>query len=232
MGLGVCPLQAQVTVFAAASTTEVMHDLGTAFAQQGGVQVRFNLASSGSLARQLDAGAPADLYLSANAKWMEYLTEAGIVDAATRTVVARNALVLIVPKGSALSSASFPNQFSGYLAMGDPASVPAGGYAKAALEHRGWHALLQQGVVKGANVRSVLMLIERGEADAGLVYKSDTVHAKGVTVIDTFAPDEHPPIVYPAALLKGASPEATRLLAFMSSPAAQAIWRKHGFMTN
>ncbi|WP_372808128.1 molybdate ABC transporter substrate-binding protein, partial [Pontiella sp.] len=155
------------TVFAAASTTDVMKELANAFEQSGGGPVRFNFASSGALARQIDAGAPADLFVSANGKWMDYLETKALLETGTRTDLARNSLVLVVPESSSLTFEGFPKDLKGRLAIGEPKSVPAGAYAQTALEALNQYDAVKAKLIKGKDVRTVLLYVARNEVDAG-----------------------------------------------------------------
>ena len=221
--------QAPLTVFAAASTTDVMKELAEAYQKAGGADVKFNFASSGALARQIDAGTPADLFISANTKWMNFLDDNAVLLTGTRVDLVKNALVLIAPKESSMTYAGFPGNLKGKLAVGDFKSVPAGTYAEAALTALGWLDDVESHLVKGANVRTVLMYVERAEADAGIVYQTDAMRSDKVNVLGTFPAETHPAIVYPAACLKeGAA--AKEFLAFIQSAVAKAIWEKHGFI--
>lgn len=218
----------KLTIFAAASTTDVMKELAEAYETKTGTTVQFNFAASGALARQIEAGTPADVYISANTKWMDFLEEKGLLENGTRADIVKNALVLIAPQESAMTYAGFPNNLKGKLAVGDFKSVPAGSYAQAALTTLGLLDAVTDKLVKGSNVRTVLMYVERGEADAGIVYQTDAIRSKKVQLLGIFPPDSHPPIIYPAASLNG-SDSAKAFLAFIQSEETKAIWRKHGF---
>ena len=222
------PAEKTITAFAAASTTDVMKELAVEFKKEGGTDVQFNFASSGALARQIDAGAPADLFISANKKWMTFLEEKELLMPGTRADVAMNKLVLIAPKESGLTYAAFPGNLTGKLAVGDFKSVPAGNYAEKALNALGWFAPLKDRFVKGDSVRKVLIYVEQGEVDAGIVYQTDALRSAKVKILGTFPADSHPPIVYPAACLKDGE-NAKAFLDFIQSEKAQAIWIKHGF---
>ena len=215
-------------VFAAASTTDVMKELAALYQTRGGEEIKFNFASSGALARQIDAGAPADLFLSANTKWMDFLEEKNLLLAGTRTDLVKNSLVLIAPKGSAMTYDGFPKNLKGMLAVGDFKGVPAGTYAEAALKSLGWLDALTPKLVKGTNVRTVLMYVERGEADAGIVYLTDAMQSDKVKVIGTLPPNSHPPIVYPVAACSN-SAAALKFLAYLKTDDAKAIFKKFGF---
>jgi molybdate transport system substrate-binding protein len=221
--------RAELTVFAAASTTDIMKEMAAAFKAQGGGDIRFNFASSGALARQIEAGAPADFFISANVKWMDYLQEKGLIDVPTRVDVVRNALVLAVPEDSSMTFAGFPGNLKGMLAVGNPQSVPAGTYADAALKKLGWFDAVQSHLVKGSSVRTVLMYIERAEVDAGIVYMTDAMQSDKVKVIGEFLGDSHPPVIYPATCMTGSGGGAKAFLAFIQTPEMKAVWEKYGF---
>jgi molybdate transport system substrate-binding protein len=223
-------LSAEVMVFSAVSTREVMEEAAAAFHAAGGETVRFNFASSGALARQIEAGAPAEVFVSANVHWMDDLVGKGLVETASRRDLARNELVLVVPRESRLTLLDFPRRLSGRLAVGDFTSVPAGAYARAALLHAGWLGAVQDRLVKGANVRTVLLHVERGEAEAGIVYATDARRSTKVRVLHVFPAGSHPSIVYPAACLKGAGRPAAAFLELLAGAGNGEIWRRHGFL--
>lgn len=221
--------RAELTVFAAASTTDIMKEMAAAFKTKGGDEIRFNFASSGALARQIEAGAPAGVFISANEEWMNYLQEKELIDVTARANIVRNALVMAVPSGSAMTFAGFPGNLKGMLAIGDPQSVPAGAYADAALKYMGWFDAVQGKVVKGSSVRTVLMYVERGEADAGIVYMTDALQSDKVKVIGEFPAGSHPAVIYPAACMKDAGEHAKAFLDFIQTPEMKAVWKKYGF---
>lgn len=219
---------AELTVFAAASTTDVMKELAAKYKESGGTEIKFNFASSGALARQIDAGAPADFFISANTKWMDFLAGKNLLMDGTRVDIVKNSLVLIAPKESTMTYAGFPGNLKGMLAVGDFKSVPAGIYAEASLKSLGWLDDVRKKLVKGTNVRTVLMYVERAEADAGIVYLTDAMQSDKVKVISTFPAESHPEIVYPAACLKTGE-SAKAFLAFIQTEEAKAVWKKYGF---
>lgn len=235
--LGLClalSLHAETMVFAAASTTNVMKELADAYTAETGESIVFNFASSGALARQIDAGAPADIFLSANTKWMTFLIEKGLVDKTTAYTVAENELVLIAPPGGSFTvemtpEFDFASAFSGRLAVGDFASVPAGSYAAESLKSLGWFDALANRYAKGDNVRNVLFFVEQGEVDAGIVYTTDAVQSGKVEIIGTFPADTHAPIVYPVALCSGAAASTKGFLEFIGSAEAAPVWERYGF---
>ena len=226
-----------VTVFAAASTANVINALASAYAARGGGQVRPVFASSSTLARQIAQGAPADIVLSANAAWMDYLAARNLLEPDTRRVLFGNRLVLIVPGQSAartdleLGVALGSLLGDGRLAMGDPSHVPAGQYAQAALESLGVWNTLRDRLAPAPDARAALALVERGEVPAGIVYATDAAISRKVTVAGHVPAEAHPPIVYPAAVVRGrADPSVLDFCRFLGSPEAAAIVREHGFI--
>ncbi len=217
---------AKLTVFAAASLTDAMKELAGVYEENTDGSILFNFASSGTLARQIDAGAPVDLFISANKKWMDWLEEKGAIQNSSRFNLAANSLVLIAPPGSSLT---FDGNFSGRVAVGDFKSVPAGMYAKEALTYMGWFEAVQPNLVMGSNVRTVLMYVERGEVSAGIVYASDAKASGKVPIIGTFPPASHSPIIYPAAACSEKE-SALAFLEFLKTDTAEAILLKHGFI--
>ena len=229
-------LAAGVTVFAAASLKEAMDAQAHAFELATGDKVIVSYGASSALARQIEAGAPADLFISADVDWMDYLAHRKLVRPGTRVDLLRNSLVLIAPSSSTSTlriAAGFPLAAAlgrDRLAMADPDAVPAGKYARRALESLGvWNAV-EPHVARAENVRAALALVSRGEAPLGIVYRTDALADKSVRVVDTFPEDSHPPIVYPVALLaEGRSAAAQSLLDDLRSSRARSIWERYGF---
>ncbi|MEI9990395.1 MAG: molybdate ABC transporter substrate-binding protein [Rhizomicrobium sp.] len=232
------PLAAQaasVTVFAAASLTDALNDVGKAYKAKTGNDAVFSFAASSVLAKQIEASGGADLFVSADTDWMDYLDKKALIVAGTRKTLLGNHLVLIAPVDQSVTIVIAPRfdlvgaLHGGKLAVGDPASVPAGKYAKAALTALGvWDSVAGQ-LAPAENVRAALAYVSRGEAPLGIVYSTDALSDKGVHVVGTFPDDTHAPIVYPAALVKDAKPEAKAFLDFLSGPEARAIFTKDGF---
>jgi cobalt-zinc-cadmium efflux system protein len=224
-----------VTVFAAASLNGALDAVSVAYAESGGGKAIASYAASSALARQIENGAPADIFISANEEWMDYVQTRGLVETGSRADLLRNRLVLIAPLGKPLDIAIGPGfplakaLGDGRLAIGDPAGVPAGIYAKAALEHLGvWNEVADK-LAPMADVRAALTLVERGEVPAGIVYATDAAASRGVTVAGIFPDGTHPPIIYPAALLPGAGAAARDFYGFLRGPAARAIFERFGF---
>ncbi len=227
----------EVTIFAAASTTNAVTDLANAFERRDSIGVRPVFAASSTLAKQIAHGAPADIFLSASPAWMDYLAARDRLAPGSRLELLSNRLVLIAPLDSELSltiAPGFPLAEAlggGRLAIGDPAHVPAGIYAKAALQAlEVWDAVGPRAAA-AANVRAALALVERGAAAAGIVYATDAALSRRVRVVAAFPPESHPPIVYPLALVAGRDgAAATAFREFLQGPEAAGIFRSHGFV--
>jgi molybdate transport system substrate-binding protein len=228
----------EVTVFAAASLTDAMRALGTAWQARGNPAPRFSFAASSALARQIEQGAPADLFMSADEPWMDYLQQRKLIMDATRVSPIGNALVLVSPanaarpvtlaRGTDLLALLGPQ---GRIATGDPAHVPVGRYAQAALGWMGqWEAIAPR-LARADNVRAALLLVERGEAPYGIVYATDAAASAGVCVVGTFPAESHTPITYPFALTRRAegNAQARALLEFLTGPETTPVWQRFGF---
>lgn len=227
---------AGLTVFAAASLKEALDDAAAAYRKQTGVPVRVSYAASSALARQIEQGAPADVFFSADLEWMDYLQQRNRLDVATRRSLLGNRLVLIAPRASkAQVDLKRPATLlaalgDGRLAVGQTRTVPAGKYAKASLESLSLWNGVRPRLAESESVRAALMLVARGETPLGIVYASDAKAEPGVRVVATFPEDSHPPIVYPVAALRGArAAQATRFVQWLASPAADALFTKRGF---
>lgn len=226
-----------VTVFAAASTTNAVTDIGKLFVEKKMGEFTPSFASSSTLAKQIESGAPANVFISANVKWMDYLQEKKMIDPATRSNLLGNRIVLIAPAESKLNKVDISPNFDlaklladGKLAMGDPDHVPAGMYGKKALETLGVWPNVEGSVARAKDVRAALALVERGEAPLGVVYATDAAITDKVKVVGTFPEESHPPIVYPVALVAGAeTPVAKSFLEFLKTPEARAIFETYGF---
>jgi len=228
------------TLFAAASTAEAITALAATYAASGPSgqnTLRPVLAASSTLAQQIIRGAPADLYLSANSAWMDFLAARGAIEADSRIDLLSNRLVLIAPADSQLSLRVAPGfglaaaLGDGRLAMGEPTHVPAGSYAMAALQTLGVWPQVAPKVAYMADVRAALALVERREAVAGIVYATDAAASRKVRIVDTFPADSHPPITYPLAIVAGRRTPATiALYEYLRGAEAQAIFRAHGFV--
>jgi molybdate transport system substrate-binding protein len=225
-----------VLVFAAASLKNALDKIAADWRSETGKQATISYAASSTLAKQIENIAPADLFISADEDWMDYLQQRNLLDPKTRIDLLGNALVLIAPKDSRIETTIIPGfplarlLDSGRLAMADPNAVPAGKYAKAALTKLGVWLSAEKQIAAAENVRAALLLVARGEAPLGIVYKTDTVAAPGVKVVAGFPPDTHPPIVYPMALTATRqNPDAPALAAYLRGPAARAVFEAQGF---
>lgn len=223
-----------VRVFAAASLTNALNDIAAQWQRAGHPAPTLAFGASSALAKQVEAGAPADVFASADLKWMDYVDQRSRIDHASRDNLLGNTLVLIAPKGRRFQVRMQPGfriaaAFSGKLCTGEPGVVPVGVYAKAALEKLGWWQPLQGRIVGADDVRTALTFVERGECGAGIVYATDARISNKVEVIATFPAGSHPPIVYPFALVTNARPEASAFLRYLRTPRAMAIFRRHGF---
>ena len=229
---GVTAAAAQpVTVFAAASMQDALNAIGQKYTEATKVPVRFSFAASSALAKQIEAGAPADLFASADLDWMDYLDKRGLIDPATRTNLLGNALVLIAPKDAPMADVSLTTDglakalAGGRLATGTIDSVPVGRYAKIALTKLGLWTAVEPALAEADSVRAALTLVSRGETNLGIVYATDAKADPRVKIVATFPADSHPPIVYPVALVKNvAGDEPARFLTFLGSPEATAIF--------
>jgi molybdate transport system substrate-binding protein len=226
---------ADVTVFAAASLSDALTQIGEAYRHDTGNIVVFSFAASSALARQIEASSGADIFVSADTDWMDYLDSRGLIARASRIDLLGNRLVLIAPAESRIALTAKPHfdlagaLGEGRLALADPAAVPAGRYAKAALTSLGvWDAVANK-VVPAENVRVALAYVARGETPLGIVYATDARAEPKVRIVAVFPQDAYPPIVYPAALTKEAKPQARAFLAYLSGPRARAIFVKDGF---
>ncbi len=225
-----------VTVFAAASLTNALQEVADGFAAAGGARVKFSFASSSTLAKQIEAGAGAQVFVSADDAWMDYLEKRNFLVDGSRRVILGNRLVLIVPadKPAQLSITGDGGWLSalpkGRIATGDPAHVPVGRYAQQALTALGVWGEVERRLARADNVRNALVLVERGEAVAGIVYATDAAVSKHVRIAATFPESSHDPISYPIALLRSSDQGAASAFhAHLSTPAARAIFVKHGF---
>ncbi|PQJ84830.1 molybdate ABC transporter substrate-binding protein [Aliivibrio sifiae] len=227
-------VSANVTVYAASSLTNVMNDIVDAYQDETGERVRVSYAGSSSLARQIANGAPADIYLSANTKWMDYLIEQDQVEVGSKVDLLRNTLVLIASRSTPKENTWqwFIGQKGFRIAMADPRHVPAGIYGKQSLEKQFRWPEIKDHIASGNNVRSALLFVERDEAPLGIVYKTDALLSKNVTVVEEFPEDSHDPIVYPMAIIKDkTSDEVTRFYQYLLSEKVKNIFVSYGFTT-
>ncbi len=228
-----------VSVFAAASTTNAINDIGKIFAERGKGTIIPSYASSSTLAKQIENGAPANVFISADEPWMNYLEERKLIEPGSRSNLLGNKLVLIAPSGSSINKMEIGPKpdlakllGDGRLATGDPDHVPAGMYAKAALLDLGVWNVIESKLARAADVRGALTLVERGEAPLGIVYSTDAAITPKVKVVGIFPADSHPKVVYPTALVAGkATAAAKNFLEFLKTPEAKAVFEKYGFTT-
>jgi molybdate transport system substrate-binding protein len=233
------PAQAEeITVFAAASLQNALEEIGTAYKQRTGNTAKFSFAASSALARQIEQGAPAALFASADEQWMDYLQQHKLIVDATRKALLGNSLVLVVPAGNTtqveikqgfdLAKVLGPD---GRWVTGDPSNVPVGRYAQDALTSLGVWDFAVTRLVRTENVRVALTFVERGEAAAGIVYSTDAAVSQKIRVAGVFPPASHKPISYPvAALARYDSPTTREFLAFLEKDEAKSIFRKFGFV--
>jgi molybdate transport system substrate-binding protein len=224
-----------LTVFAAASLTNVLQQLGDGFTKETSIPLRFSFAASSALARQIENGSPADVFFSADLEWMDYLQARNLIQRETRHDVLGNRLVLIAPADSKIQLKIAPHFALAAalgkrrLATGDPDSVPVGRYAHEALTALGvWNEVADR-LVRADSVRSALAFVDRGEAPLGIVYETDALVDKTVRVVDVFPADSHQPIVYPMALTTSTKADAAKFEAYVRGPAGDVAFKAFGF---
>jgi molybdate transport system substrate-binding protein len=225
-----------ITVFAAASMKNALDDVDAAFTKKTGIKIVASYDASSALMKQIEGGAPADVFVSADLKWMDYGSQKKLIKDDTRINLLGNELVLIATKDSKIDHVTIAPGFDlaklvgdGRIATGDVAAVPVGIYAKAALEKLDVWASVEPKMAMAANVRAALVLVARGEAPLGIVYSTDAKVEPGVKVVGVFPEDSHDPIIYPVAATTGAQSDATSYLAFLRSQAAKTIFESYGF---
>jgi len=239
LGTALSPAIAQdktVTVFAAASMKNALDDIDAAYTAKTGAKIVVSYGPSSGLAKQLEQGAPADIFISADTDWMDYAAGKKSISEPSRINLLGNSIVLIAPKDSKIDNVNIGPGFDlaklagdGKIATGDVKSVPVGKYAKAALEKLGSWQAAEPKFAMADNVRAALTLVARGEAALGIVYSTDAKVEPGVKIVGTFPADSHPAIIYPVAATTTAKPEASDYLAFLRSTAAKNILEKYGF---
>lgn len=232
------PVQAQdtLTVFAAASLKNALDDTNAAFTKATGVKVTASYAASSALAKQLESGAPADVFISADLKWMDFAGDKKLIKADSRYNLLGNRLVLIAGKDSKLGSVKIEQGFDiaalagdGRIAVADVKAVPAGLYAKAALEKLGSWAAAEPKLAMAENVRATLAFVARGETPIGIVYETDAKVEPNAKIIGTFPDGSYPPVTYPVAATANAKADAAKYLTFLRGNEAKAIFEKYGF---
>jgi molybdate transport system substrate-binding protein len=224
-----------VVVFAAASLTNVLQDIGDSFTRESSIPVKFSFAASSTLARQIETGAPADVFFSADVEWMDYLQGRQLIRTASRHDVVANHLVLVAPADSTIRLKIGPGFAlaatlgAGHLTTGDPDSVPVGRYAREALTRLGVWSDVDKRLVRADSVRSALAFVDRGEASLGIVYATDADIDPKVRVVDVFPDGTHEPIVYPIALTVAAKPDAPAFVDYVRGRVGDAAFKKYGF---
>ena len=226
----------KLIIFAAASLKDALDEVNVAYQHENSQETATSYAASSTLAKQIEAAAPADVFISADLDWMDYLAKRNLIKPDTRANLLGNRLVLIAPVNSPLNLAIGPN-FSlaqalgnGRLAIADPNGVPAGRYGKAALESLGVWSTIADRLAPAENVRAALALVARGETPLGIVYQTDAASDKAVKIVGIFPQDTHPPIIYPiAVVVSSTNPAALGYLAYLKSRAARPTFEKHGF---
>ncbi len=240
LGVLLTPLSAraqELTVFAAASLTDALKDVAAQWVAAGHPPLRLSFGASSTLARQIEQGAPANLFASADEKWMDYLADKKLLAEGTRKDLLGNDLVLVVPAGKPVHVTIGPGFDlaallgpDGRLATGDPAHVPVGIYAEQALRKLGLWDSIQPRLARTEDVRAALLLVERGEAPAAIVYATDAAVSKAVSVAGTFPANSHDAVTYPFAVTKaGDTPDARALMTFLAGPQARAVFLQRGF---
>lgn len=224
-----------ILVFAAASLTQPLQSIidDAQSIAPDGPHIRVSFASSSTLAQQIARGAPADIYISANPAWMTFLSEKGFLAPTTRFNLVGNRLVIVVPviePFTGTTNIALQDVKDWRLAVGDPDHVPAGQYARSALQSAGLWNIMRKKLIRSSNVRAALALVERGEVRGGIVYQSDATHNPRVNIAYRFSTKTHDPIIYPAAIVVGRNrPEVNRFFSQLRSPSARAIFQHHGF---
>jgi molybdate transport system substrate-binding protein len=240
LGGGAAPSAAQgrdVLVFAAASLKNALDEIAAQWQRESGKKVNISYAASNTLIKQIEQGAPADIFISADLDWMDYVAEHKLIKPETRFNLLGNKLVLIAPADSRINLTIAPNfplaQALGNdrLAMAEPSAVPAGKYGKAALEALGVWASVANKIAPAQDVRATLLLVSRGEAPLGIVYQTDAASDKGVKIVGAFPESTHPPIIYPIAVTTASTnPDTAAYIGFLKSPAAKPAFEKQGFV--
>lgn len=227
----------KITVFAAASLTNALQEISADYQKKTGNEILTSFASSSTLARQIEQGAPADIFISADQQWMDYAVDKKLIEDKTRVTLLGNELVLVAPENSPLKTVAIDKHTDwasllkdGRLAVGDPDHVPAGIYTKQALQYLGNWAALEPKMARSNSVRAALALVEREEAPLGIVYGSDAVASKKVKVVGIFPEESHLPVEYPIATIKGHSTPAVKAFSeYLSTPEASDVFKRYGF---
>lgn len=223
----------KVTVYAAASLTNAINELDVIYEQKNKVQIQTSYAGSSTLAKQIEAGAPADIFISADVQWMDYLQKKQLVSANDRVNLLGNRLVVIAPKARPIKlkidkSFDFTRVVQGKWCTGDTKSVPVGKYAKQALTSIGWWDKVSTRLVETEDVRAALNFVARGECQLGVVYATDAAISKNVVIVGTFPKNTHQAIIYPIGLVKK-NTESMKFYKFLQSSQATKVFKKYGF---
>ena len=227
-----------VTVFAAASMSNALETVDNAYSKHVPVVIRTSFASSSTLARQVEAGAPAQIFISADTKWMDYLAQKNLIENSSRKDVLGNILVLVAPRDARIGPRAIDSRLdwlsllgaNGHLAVGDPDNVPAGIYAKESLQYLGAWPAVKPRLARAENVRGALAMVERGDAPLGIVYLTDQRASTSVKIVGVFPASSHSPIVYPFAIVKGqATPAVQAYFNYLTGAEARAIFQRAGF---
>jgi len=236
IGLPSARADGEVVVFAAASLKNALDAVDAAWQAESGKQAKASYAASSALAKQIEEGAPADVFISADLDWMKYLSDKKLTNTDTEVKLLGNRIVLVAPKDAAVSAEIAPNfdlaklLGEGRLAMGDVKAVPAGKYGKAALEKLGVWPSVEGKIAQAENVRAALKLVSTGEAPLGIVYQTDATAEPGVKIVGTFPEDTHPPIVYPVAVTAGSkNADAAAYVKYLQSAKAKELFEAQGF---
>lgn len=236
LGVPRAALADEVLIFAAASLKNALDEATQSYQQHGGAAVKVSYAASSALAKQIENGAPADMFISADLDWMNYVQDKNLIQTNTRSNLLGNVLVLVAPADSTATveiKPGFPLATmlgDSHLSMADPDAVPAGKYGKAALQKLGVWDAVEKKVARAEDVRAALLFVSRKEAPFGIVYQTDAAADKGVKVVAPFPADTYPPIIYPIALTASSkNPDAAKLLAFLRSADAKPFFTKQGF---
>lgn len=229
------------TMLAAASLTNALEELGAQYTGETGKAVVFSFAASSALAKQIEAGSPAQIFASADEKWMDYLSEKQLIEEDTRVSLLGNSLVLVVPADSPITDVTIDSSLDlaalvgadGRIAVGDPEHVPVGAYAQESLHALGLWETADPMLARTEDVRAALVLVEKGEAPVGIVYATDAAISDQVRVVGTFPADSHKPISYPFAIVAGQnSDDVAAFFAYVTGPTGLATFEKYGFTTN
>ena len=227
----------KVTIFAAASLTNAISEIAAEYEKMQQANIHTSFAASSTLAKQIEKGAPAEIFISADTKWMNYLQDKNLIKEGSKVNLLGNQLVLIAPKDKVFKadmdkSFNLAAAFSGRLCTGEMESVPVGIYAKQSLKSLNWWDSIKMRIVGTQDVRAALVFVERAECAAGIVYATDAKVSTKVEKVGVFPESTHEPIVYPLALLNNARPQAMVFYDYLRSEKAQTIFAKYGFYTN